>query len=187
MALIDIKFDNLDTVVRQIRQYRTDVGKKAKAFVDELSELGIEVARDKTAEGSHQMPKFIRFEKKIISDRKGYVIGVITGIGDTFPSDWVDVEGIEHIDDVYPLSMLEFGSAAFALPPQAAFGGHGGQGTFSVSGNENKSEWYVNRINEDGTRERRYATAIKPTRPMYNAMIEMQKEIESCARKAFGS
>lgn len=187
MALLEINFDNLDTVVRQIRQYRIDVGKKTKAFVEALSEVGIKVARDKTAEGSHQMPKYIRFEKEIVSDRKGYVIGVITGIGDTFPSDWVDVDGIEHIDDVFPLSMLEFGSAAFALPEQDAFGGHGGQGTFSVSGNENKAVWYVNKIYEDKTRKRIKATAIAPTRPMYNAMIEMQKEIESCAKKAFGS
>ena len=183
--MISVSFENIDRVKAQLDQYTKEFPKKVKMFVELLTDEGITVARDRTADGSHQMPQRIRFEKKIMTD-KAYVLGYITGIGDTLISDWFDADGIEHIDEVYPLSMLEFGSAAYALEPQEAYGGYGGRGTFSVSGNENKSQWYVNKVGEDGNMERTYATAIRPTRPMYNAMLEMQKQIEQCAKKAFG-
>ena len=183
---IEISFENIDRVQEQLKQYMKSYTKKLQKFVELLLEKGITVAETETAKGSHQLPQRIRFEKKIEAD-KGYVLGILTGKGDTLISDWIDAKGNEHIDEVFPLSMLEFGSAAYALEPQDTFGGHGGKGTFSVSGNENKASWYVTKIDDGGNEIRKHATAIEPTKPMYNAMLDMRSEISECAEKAFRS
>lgn len=184
--MFEFKFENTDAVTKGIQAYAKSLKEKTEKFVELLSERGITVAQEAVAKGTHQMPQRIRFEKEITTD-KAYVLGVITGTGDTFISHWMDSDFIEHIDEVFPLAMMEFGSAMYALEPQEAFGGSGGRGTFSVSGNSGKAEWYVT-VMDEGTDivRRKHATAIFPTRPMYNAMLAMQRDIISCAEKAFG-
>lgn len=176
---------NIDKVIQHLGSYSKSLPDKIALLVDALADCGIVTAEISVASGTHQMPNLIRFEKEIKLDKK-HTIGVVVGIGETFPSVWIDAYGDTHSDTVKPLSMMEFGSAAFALPQQEAFGGYGGQGTFSVSGNEDKAVWYVTKIDEDGNERRVLATAIAPTQPMYKAMQEMRNQIVFHAKRIFG-
>ena len=175
----------IESIINQLNEYAKSLEEKNAEFIRLLLEVGIRVAEERVQNGSHHMPDYISFEKEIETDG-GCTLGYLVGQGDTLLSNWIDSTGIEHIDEVFPLAMMEFGSAVFALEPQETFGGQGGQGTFSVSGNENKASWYVTKIDEAGNEVRTYATAIEPTRPMYNAMLEMREQLISCAQQAFG-
>lgn len=176
--------DGIKNAIQELVDYSNSLEEKTRKFVELLQDVGITTADLVLSIGTHTMPSRIRFEKEIESDGS-YTLGVLVGIGETFFSSWIDANGTEHLDEVFPLAMMEFGSAAYALPPQDAYGGSGGQGTFSVMGNDTKASWYVTRI-DDGEKRKVKATAIRPTRPMYNAMIQMRQQLVECARQAFG-
>lgn len=180
-----LSYGGLLNISRKLKDYAKSLEAKNALFITLLTGRGIKVARQRAAEGTHHMGEFISFETEV-SGEKGTTVGVITGTGQTFPSTWLDRSGKEQNGMVYPLSMLEFGSAGLALPEQDAFGGHGGQGSFSVSGHENDIWWYVTKVYPDGRVVRKLATAIAPTRPMYNAMLRMRHDIMECAKIAFG-
>ena len=182
---VNLFSDGIDDLVKQLNDYAKNLGDKNRKFVELLAEVGIRVAEGVVQNGNSQMASRVSFEKEIESDG-GYTLGMITGIGETFESHWIDKDGEQHDDEVFPLAMLEFGSAARALPPQEAYGGYGGQGTFSYSGNEDKYAWYVTKVDGSGATKKELGFAIEPTRPMYNAMLEMQEQVEACAKKAFG-
>lgn len=186
--MMTIKFDlsvsGIENAIQQLTEYSNSLEEKTRNFVEMLEDVGITAADLVLSIGTHTMPERIRFEKEIETNG-AYTIGAVVGIGETFPSVWIDAMGNEHVDEVFPLAMMEFGSGAHALPPQEAFGGSGGQGTFAVMGNEVKTEWYVTRV-DNGVKRRVKATEIRQTRPMYNAMLQMRSQIMECARKAFG-
>lgn len=182
---VSLSVGGLQDAIRELAEYATSLDAKTQRFVDLLQDVGITAAELVLTIGTHTMPERITFEKTIETDG-AYTLGVIIGTGETFPSVWIDALGNEHnADVVFPLAMMEFGSGAYALPKQDAFGGSGGQGSFAVMGNEVKTEWYVTRV-DNGVKRRVKATAIRPTRPMYNAMLQMRSQIMECARKAFG-
>ena len=181
---VSLSVDSLEDAIRELTEYATSLDEKTQRFVDLLQGVGITAAELVLSIGTHTMPDRITFEKTIETDG-AYTLGVIVGIGETFLSDWIDAFGEEHVDEVFPLAMMEFGSGAYALPPQEAFGGSGGQGRFARMGNETKASWYVTRV-DNGVKHKVFATAIRPTRPMYNAMLQMRSQIMECARKAFG-
>lgn len=180
-----LSYGGLLNISRKLKDYAKSLTEKNEKFISLLMERGIKVAQERADAGTHQMGNYISFETEI-SGEKGTTVGVIVGTGQTFPSQWIDRDKTEHNDVVYPLSMLEFGSAGFALPPQEAFGGSGGQGAFSVAGHETDVWWYVTKVYPDGRVVRKLATAIAPTRPMYNAMLRMRHDLMECAKIAFG-
>ena len=181
----DLSVRSLKHLVWELNKYSSELEAKNARFISLLLDCGITVAQQKTGEGVAYMATRVTFEKQIESDG-GYTLGYLIGTGDTMVSHWLDSSQVEHIDSVYPLAMLEFGSAAYALPPMEAFGGRGGQGTFAVSGNEMRSTWYVTKLDDAGNKKRIIGRAIHPTRPMYEAMQEMRKQLIDCATRAFG-
>lgn len=183
---IDLFSDGIDSLIKQLEEYDKSIDAKMAQFIEALTSVGIRKAESAVAEGTHQMPQLIRFEKEVEADGD-YVLGMVIGTGETFISEWVDINGTEHMDEVYPLSMMEFGSALYALAPQEAFGGYGGRGTFSSSGNEMKAAWTVTKRDPDGTEHTVVATAIHPTQPMYKAANEMRDQMLHCVRQAFGN
>lgn len=184
---VDLTSKGLESLVRQLEGYAKTLDEKNERFLELLLECGIKKAEQSIATGTHHMPERISFYKEFESD--GHSIkGIMVGVGETFPSHWYDADGVEHNDEVYPLAMMEFGSAGYAVPPANAYGGYGGKGTFSVSGHEDDYSWWiVTEIDSEGKPvAKKLGTAVEPTSPMYHAMEEMKAQIRDCARKAFG-
>lgn len=185
---VDLSSKGIDSLIRQLEGYAKTLDEKNERFLELLLDCGIKVAEQSIATGTHHMPERISFYKELEPTDGHSAKGIMVGVGETFFSRWYDADGGEHNDEVYPLAMMEFGSAGYAVPPTDAYGGHGGKGTFSVSGHENDYSWWI--ITEVDAAGRPVAkklgTAVQPTYPMYNAMEEMKKQIRDCAIEAFG-
>lgn len=176
---------SIQKMIEELEAYQDILTYKNKVFVRLLLERGIRVAEESIAGGTHTMPNRISFYREMEEDEG--VKGILVGVGETFFSHWYEADGTEHHDEVYPLAMMEFGSAGFAVPPTEAYGGSGGRGTFSVSGHESDYSWWIiTGYDEEGKPIKKLGTAIQPTRPMYNAVIAMQEDIRECAIEAFG-
>lgn len=183
----DLSQKSLEQLRKQLLQYADSLEWKNRRFIELLLEVGIQVAEQTVSGGSHQMPDRISFYKEFKAEDDGSVTGLLIGVGETFFSTWYEADGTEHHDEVYPLAMMEFGSAALAMEPTLAYGGSGGRGTFSSKGHYTEYSWWIiTGFDENGKPIRKLGTAIEPTRPMYNAVIEMQNQIRNCAIKAFG-
>ena len=180
---VELSTSGIEKLIKQLEDYKKSIREKNKLFLEKLAERGIEAAQDNASKGTHTMPSRITFKREIKTE-DGVLTAYVIGEGQPFQSDWVDAFDVEHHDMVYPLSMLEFGSAGLALQEQDAFGGHGGQGTFTRIGHDAETSWYVKRGDKNNN-EVRHATAIRPTRPMYNAAEAMIKEIQDIAKEVF--
>lgn len=174
----------LSHLIDKLENYSKSLTDKNAQFIEKLLDAGISVAYDRASGSTHRMQNYVTFSKEIEQTADG-VVGIMLGIGETFISEWVGSDGTGFIDEVWPMHMLEFGSAGYALEDGTAFGGQGGRGTFSRAGYENDIEWHVKAV-RDGEVVWKRATAIKPTQPMYNAMLEMQKQIVDIATEVFG-
>ena len=185
---MDLSVDSIESVIQQLQDYAKSLDEKNRIFVELLLDVGVRVAEDSISGGTHKMPQRITFYKDYELPEEG-ITGIIVGVGETFFSHWKDANGNVHDDEVFPLAMMEFGSAGLALAAQSAYGGYGGHGTFSTGGASDLLHWYfdTDEVDEDGHPIRKHATAIAPTRPMYNAMQSMMDDIQSCAIKAYGS
>lgn len=174
----------MEDLIRQLKEYKDGLEKKNKAFVDALLDKGITVAVEKAGDGTHQMSRYVTFRKEFETEKGKTVVALLVGAGQTFPSMWQGKDGSPHADTVYPLSMLEFGSAGYALvSPEETFGATWGvgQGAMAQAGHEADVAWTVVR---DGSYINP-ATAIAPTRPMYHAANKMMEDILKTAQEAF--
>ena len=180
---VELSESGIEKLIKQLEDYKKSIREKNKLFLEKLAERGIEVAEAETAKGTHKMPGFISFRKEVETE-DGVVTVYVIGEGQPFQSDWVDAFDEEHHDMVYPLSMLEFGSAGLALERQTAFGVEGGRGSFTHMGHDNDIEWYVKRGDKKNNKVR-HATAIAPTRPMYHAAEKMRSEILDVMKEVF--
>jgi len=182
---VELSESGIEKLIKQLEDYKKSIREKNKLFLEKLAERGIEAAESAVSGGTHTMPSRITFRKEIETE-DGIVTAYVIGEGQPFQSDWVDAFDEEHHDMVYPLSMLEFGSAGLALERQTAFGGEGGRGSFTHMGHDNDIEWYVKRGDNENNKVR-HATAIAPTRPMYHAAEKMRSEILDVMREVFTS
>lgn len=180
-----LKFEaiGLKETLNKIDKYQKSVDDKLQIFFDKLLDKGIQTANmckvsNALAENNTQnLGDFVTFKKEVDS-KSGTLIGVDIPI----QTAWKNSSGV-HEATVYPLLMLEFGSAFFADPPQDRFGGHGGKGTMAQSGHENDLEWWW--IDLEGKRHKNYS--IRPTSPMYNAWKEMYLDMKQIAKEVYGN
>ena len=184
-----LSYDGITGLIKELERYAESLDDKNKMFIDLLLDCGIRVAEQKISGGTHSMPERITFYKDYADAEDHGVTGLMVGVGETFFSHWYEEDGTEHNDEVYPLAMMEFGSAGLAVPYTSAYGGFGGKGSFAIKGHENDYSWWIITDYDEDTQQptaRKLGTAVAPTQPMYNAMLEMQTQIRECARKAFG-
>lgn len=170
-----------------INEYKESLQYKTQVLVERLADLGITTAETHlSGANTNHLEKFVMFGKQVNPSQSGCT-GVMFGMADTLTSHWYSGDGTEHNDVVEPLLMLEFGSGIYGLPPQSAFGGYGGQGTMAISGHENEASWwYATDIDENGKPTNWHiGTAVEPTRPMYNAWLEMYTQVMTIAREVF--
>ena len=186
MAETHLKVDilsvrSLEDLKKNLQSYIDSIDERVKAFVEDLLESGITVAKAEAENASHQMGQYITFEKKI-TYADGTVTGLLIAKGETLVSQWwrTDSNGKpqEVNGSINALLATEFGTAAYALPPN--------RGENSQYGHSEETEWYFARGHVgDKLTDWQHATAIKPTRPMHNAFIAMEQEIENAARRHF--
>lgn len=172
---------SLEQLKDSLESYVDSLDDRAMAFVKDLTDCGITVARTLTEDASHQMGRYIVFEQKFETIKDG-AKGILIAKGETLVSQWFRTgnngKPQEVTGSINALLATEFGTAAYALPPY--------QGTNSKYGHGNKTEWYFAREEKDGKLINwQHATAIQPTRPLHNAFITMEQEIENAARRNF--
>lgn len=186
--------------LRQLKKdliaYRDSLQGKLERFVQILLDEGVRVAQEHSQDidgalGTHKMGRHVYFSAEPIETSDGVVHGIMLGQGDTIAGYWFQGDGhgnYEEVSDtINALMVLEFGTAAMALPPQTAFGVVGGQGTKSRNGHEDDFAWkIITRIDKDGNPvEWKNATAIQPTQPMYHAGLAMYEKVKEAALAAF--
>lgn len=180
---------SIDEAIKQIRDYRAKLDVFTELLASRMVDVGISVAKGTIGSpgrfGTHQMERYVTFSKRLEKETHGCT-AILVGVGDTIYSRWYvrSSEGTqERTGSINALMAVEFGTAGGALPPQAAFGGHGGKGTNAKYGHENEMEWWIaTEIDENGEPTNwRKATAIIPTRPMHNAAIQMAETINMIA------
>lgn len=176
--------------IKDLKAYKRDLHNKTALFVSRLLEVGIQVAEEKGAGesgtfGTHQMENYVWFSKKLEKDKDG-CHGILMGKGATLYSEWIGEGGEKRSGSINSMLAMEFGTAGLALPKQDRFGVTGGRGTNSKYGHENDVVWYI-LVEENGKTFWKKATAITPTRPMHNAMIEMQEQVKTIAKEVFGN
>lgn len=184
---VSLSSDGIKRLCDEMRKYERSLPDKTKRFMELLADVGIQAAQEALSGGTHTMPDRITLTKEVEIDGNKVTLAII-GEGSTFVSEWVDALGGEHTDVVYPMHMMEFGSAGYAEEPSGDFGASvGGKGTFSKMGHQDAYAWYFNVKSEDGEKtERKLGTAIRPTRPLYTAMERMKEQIQQAAKEAFG-
>lgn len=172
----NLSVDGIETLKRQLLDYKQSLNDKCKLLVQRLAEEGIIVAQQNVG----NFGKYITFTTSITSTQtgcSGIMIATNTGI---ITSQWLTQEG-EKSADVSPLLMVEFGSGLRAENPKNIPGV--GTGTFpgQTHATDPNGWWYMDL---DG--EWHHSYGITPKMPMYKASIEMHKKINKVAREVFG-
>jgi hypothetical protein len=170
----------------KLQKYQKSVDDRLEVFISKLLDVGIQTAnlyKDSSvlAENNTQnLGQYVTFTKEVEGNT-----GKLIGVDIPIQTAWKNKAGI-HTATVYPLLMLEFGSAFFgADPPEEKYGGFGGKGTMSTRDKShwNDLEWWW--IDLEGRRHKNYA--IRPTMPMYEAYKEMIMQVNNVAKEVYGN
>jgi len=183
---------SLENLKKELKAYKDSLPERTAAFVAALAEVGYKVANDALDNSSHQMGDRVNIVKTDVSFDETGCYAIIKSVPkEILATSWYrrdkDGKGVEVTGSLNPALAVEFGTASKALPPQERFGGYGGQGTNSKGGNAGRSEWWFARgLDENGKpTDWKRGTAIKPTRPLHNALLAMESEIDTIARRYF--
>lgn len=180
--------NSLENLKDDLKAYRNSLDDRVRAFVDYLLSVGIETAQSVVSEtdgepyGSHQMGRYVTFTKKIEDTSLG-CRGILIAKGETLESKWFRSDGEDGVSEMHgainALLAVEFGTAAYGLPPY--------KGTNSQSGHANDTDWWFAKgVDKNGKlTDWQHATAITPTRPLHRAFIEMEKQVEEAAKRNF--
>ena len=191
-----LSVSSLENLKKDLKAYRDSLEFKMTAFVNELLDIGIETAQQNLNAsgtfGTHQMAQLgnVSFRKEVETS-DGVVYGIMFGHGGDVVGNWYVSDGngvyTPKSDTINSLLAIEFGTAGKALSAREMFGAYGGQGTMSSAGHANDNAWYiVTGIDEKGHPNKWVmATAIKPTRPMFKAGLQMYVEVKKAAENAF--
>lgn len=173
----NLSVDGIDTLKKQLVDYKQSLNDKCQLFVQRLGEEGIMVAQQNVG----SFGKYITFSVNITqSDNngcKGVMLATNTGI---ITSHWLTEDG-EKSADISPLLMVEFGSGLKAKNPNNIDGV--GTGTFPGQTHaHNPNGWWYKDL--DGVWQHSYG--LTPKMPMYKASIDMHTKINKIAREVFG-
>lgn len=186
----------IQQAIKDIQNYKQEIIDKTYRFCDELSELGIEVINANILD---EFRGYIGFRKEVNPQQYGCSEILILEDMKTYESHWLalDENGKERekVAKMSAVLLAEFGSGAKAdsnkkhmqtthVKEQV------GRGTFPSEqnepfGNENHARKQKMWSYMDTDHKWRRGSGVAPTMPMYNAYIEMERQIMKIAREIF--
>ena len=165
---------SLQSAIKQIQQYRDDLPRKCELLCQRLAESGVQVA--KTAIAESPQGKTITLTTDIRPEKAGCK-AILMATGNTVTSS--DGRSFNL------LLAVEFGAGikynATANPKASEFGM--GVGTFPDQTHAfDPNGWYY--LGDDG--EWHHSYGVKATMPMYQAGVEIRRQILAVAKEVFG-
>lgn len=171
---------SINKAIRQLNNYRDNtLPRKMREFVSALADVGIEVA----AANMGEYDGYVEFRKEL-SEVIGSSKAII--IGSDLSSVLVRWLGDKGGYEVSPIALAEFGSGWLADVKFDSMVGIVGQGTMpNAKGHAfDTYGWEWKDLDEPHTYHR--SIGYEPTHPLYNAWVQMEKDIQKVALKVFG-
>ena len=179
----DLSVNGINKIIRQLDEYQNVIlPRKIEELVNRLAEIGISVAQS-VIQTDEKVRPLIVFSKTFNRTEDGYEGLLLATETGQITSTWETKEGIKSAD-VSPLLMAEYGAGKFADGFILRFpdGTEVGRGTFpgQTHAKDPNGWWYL----ENG--EWKHSYGWKPSRPLYSAWAEMEKDILTIAYEVFG-
>lgn len=177
MKVLEAKLSvsSLNDLKKQLLHYRDDLPNKCEKLISRLLQSGVEVANASISESP--LGKYVTITTNISSDKMG-CDGILLAKG-----------AIKENDGYAPFSVLlaiEFGAGIhYNKNPHPKANEFGlGVGTFPGQIHAFQDTWFYW---DEAAQEWRPTHGVKATMPMYNADMEMIKNIARIAKDIFGS
>lgn len=175
----------IDDAIKQLEKLKTQrIPNLCREFCEKLADKGIVAAKENSVflNDLGNIKSCISFYKKLNPKTDGCEAILVGADVFLITKSWFDKQGYTS-REVSALLMAEFGSGNFAdttnmnlfVTPVNA-----GQGTFPGQTHAHQKYWAW----FDG-RKWHHSKGIKPTMPMYNAWLEMDKQIETIGKQVF--
>lgn len=173
---------DLKRAADDVKQYANDLTTKVQQVLQRLADKGITTAEQTVG----WYGNYITFSKQ--TDNDGVII-VAQEVG-VIVSEWVRY-GQPVYAEVSPLLMAEFGAGNHAVVWQGVLnetntlpdGKKIGRGTFPNQTHAFESYWHY----MDMSGNWQTVNGLSPTRPLYNAVIEIISTVNATAREVFGN
>lgn len=184
----------IQQAIKDIQDYKKEITNNTKKFCDELSKIGIDIIKVNLGDDAIHIGLIKKIE---ISESECKEILILA---DKHPvtKAWLSIDEnhkeIMKTAEISPVLMLEFGSgkdasAAKKHTDTVNVKEKVGRGTFpsennKPKGNENHAWQDIWKYKDIHGRWKR-TSGITPTMPMYNAYLEMERQIRQIAREIF--
>ena len=163
---------SIDDAIKQIEEYKQSINKKLETFVSRLTDIGIQTVN--AVMMSVAPVDRGEYNTEVVWDKNSQA-----AVGAKIQLKGDQVLFIEFS------SGITFGTKSFpALPNNPNYGSDYGMGTYnpdSPNWNNPQGWWYKGKW---GEKEHTYG--IRAYAPMYNADMEMRRQIQSIAKEVFG-
>lgn len=177
-AKLDVQ--ELREIAKKVRDYKDDVNKKIEIALNNIADLGIQVAYQHIG---NTFGSYIEFTKNV-NDENGKITAYVIGMNTApFISEYMRDDQLVSVE-VNSLFIEEFGTGQFAENPHNY--PKGGRGTFprddGLPSKGLQDMWMFKTTDGDWIKSR----GRTPRAPMHHAYIEMQQQIIAEFKKAFG-
>lgn len=169
----DLSVSSIRNLQKQLQDYQNDLIKKCRLLAKELSEIGTNVINAKVDESP--LGKYVTLKTDITEEKAGCK-AILIAIG--------EVKEQEGYAPFNTLLAIEFGAGIYhnKIPNPNADKFGLGVGTFPGQTHAFEDYWFY--WNEE--QQKWLPThGVKATMPMYNASLELQKEVVKIAKEVF--
>ena len=176
---IDARLNTRDItdVLNKVKWYESYLKWKLEQFVSELAEVGITIAKENVwveEDETYKDRSDLVFFKKEFESGETNVSCLMIATGQPYTTVWKSSkDGVEISAQVNPLLMAEFGSGWRAI--------EGHQGTFPNQHVAFMRPWYW--YDTQGNKHSSYGS--EPSRPLFKAKQEMERQILEVAERVF--
>ncbi len=187
----DLSISGINKIISRLEEYKQDLLRRTEKFCEELSDVGINTARGLIG---NEYNGYIALVKEVNPTQYGCSAILIMKDESPIISEWYGEDEVKKTAEVSATLMVEFGSGKKAnATPQHIKAVNAkekvGRGTFPSEntkpfGNENHANqnvWWWKDL--DG--KWKHSSGLTPTMPLYNAYVEMEREIKQIWRKNF--
>lgn len=184
--------NSIKNLINQLRKYEDALNSRTKAFLEQLAEKGIHAARTSLA-GAGDSGKYsshITFWKE--DEISGENVSIaLYGDGGLITVEWQGPGGTIKSAEVNPMLMEEFGAWEEATVESYPMSGNKpsgvGRGTFPGQTHAFQADFTWKEVGSDKVQHATdHRAEMTPSRPMYNAAVEMKAQIIVTAREVFG-